>query len=61
MTECARKYGVDVYMDDQGYYRAECADCEWKSGRCFSEGEANQAASKHMSTDIQTHATEGDA
>ena len=52
---CPHKYGVDVYMDDAGFYRAECADCGWKSGRCFSEGEANMAASKHMSDGKTSH------
>lgn len=43
------KHEFDVYMDDDGYWRAGCAasGCDWVSGRCFSEGEAEQSGIRH--------------
>lgn len=45
MAECA----CDVYMNDRGYYVAECAGCGWVSGELFAEVDAEKAASFHES------------
>lgn len=38
MKDIEVTHECDVYMDDQGRYRAECAGCVWKSGPCFLGG-----------------------
>lgn len=54
MKEPEAVHECDVYMDDMGFYRAECALCEWKSGRCVSEGEAEMAAKTHETPDNES-------